>query len=156
MGDGPMTGMKTKITAALMALAIGIGSFAPDAQALGRKDRQILTGIVIGAGAATLIHNGREARHEREARQRHHIASHTVNAAIQNVAYSFDAMGRSERLGLQRKMRAAGYYGGGIDAAWGPGMRNAFLRLFQDNPGAARVSADPDAVHGFMYDLARG
>lgn len=147
-----MTSATTKFTAALMALAIGAGSFAHDAQALGRKERQIMTGIVIGAGATALIHKGREARHERE---RHRLASNTVNAAIHNVAYGFDGLGRSQRMSLQRTMRSAGYYGGGIDAAWGPGMRNAFLRMFQDNPGAARVSADPNAVHGFLLDLAR-
>lgn len=151
-----MTGTTTKFTAILMAIAIGAGSFATDAQALGRKDRQILTGVVIGAGAATLIRKGRDARHEREARERNHVASSTVNAAIHNVGASFDAMGRNDRMSLQRNMRAAGYYGGGIDGAWGPNMRNAFLRLFQDNPGAARVSADRNAVRGFMSDLARG
>lgn len=157
-----MTGMTTKFTAILMAIAIGAGSFATDAQALGRKDRQILTGVVIGAGAATLIRKGRDARHEREAREareareRNHVASSTVNAAIHNVGASFDAMGRNDRMSVQRNMRAAGYYGGGIDGAWGPNMRNAFLRLFQDNPGAARVSADRNAVRYFMGDLARG
>ncbi|WP_411839661.1 peptidoglycan-binding domain-containing protein [Paracoccus sp. ME4] len=147
--------MTRKFTAILMAIAIVTGSFATDAQALGRKDRQILTGVVIGAGAATLIRKGREARHEREARERDQIAAGTVDAAIDNAGTSFGAMGRSDRLSLQRNMRAAGYYGGGIDGAWGPGMRTAFLLLFRDNPRAARVSADRAAVRGFMSDLAR-
>lgn len=148
-----MAGMTMKLTAILMALSIGAGGFTTEAQALGRKERNIAVGIVIGAAATKLIQNGREIR---QTRARNHLASSTVNAAIHNVDYSFNSMSHGQRLSLQRNLRAAGYYGGGIDGAWGVGMRNAFLRMFQDKPAAARISADRNAVHGLMFDLARG
>ncbi|WP_050528103.1 peptidoglycan-binding domain-containing protein [Pseudorhodobacter aquimaris] len=143
---------KTIATACVLSLTLGL---AAPAQALGKKERNVLMGIAAVAVVGAIINNDRKSKAE-AAPQRHphrapayqphkpqytppkaHIPRHKTGRVIGNAApygsglYDtaaarvFNNYSYRERVKIQRRLARAGFYNSTIDGSFGPGTYQA-------------------------------
>ncbi|MFN4155429.1 MAG: peptidoglycan-binding domain-containing protein [Paracoccaceae bacterium] len=82
-----------------------------------------------------------QPQHHARPRQDHHQstsgrvigANNSVHATI--AAQSFNSYSAAQRRAIQSRLRAFGYYNGGIDAAFGPGTYRAVVAYARDTGG---------------------
>ena len=95
-------------------------------------------------------------QHHYRPRQEHHhstsgrvIGSNTsVHATV--AAQSFNSYSAAERRAIQNRLRAFGYYTGGIDAAFGPGTYRAVVAYARDTGGERQLQSRAGAYG--VYD----
>lgn len=169
-----MKSITNTATAALLGLVVAVSSIPTQAEALGRKERNILATIggiaVIGAIAKEA--NSGERDHHRAAppprnhhyedryqpRRDHHRQSSVEAQLERKVAMLRDAFNnapRHDRRDAQRNLQRMGFYNGGIDGAWGRGTERAMARLLLDANGNFDRIHDRGSAQRFLQDLAR-
>ncbi|MDO8882336.1 MAG: peptidoglycan-binding domain-containing protein [Pseudotabrizicola sp.] len=82
--------------------------------------------------------------HYRPRQDHHHSTSGRVigsNASVHSTiaAQSFNSYSVAQRRAIQSRLRAFGYYNGGIDAAFGPGTYNAVVAYARDSGGERQL-----------------
>lgn len=133
---------KTKVIAGLTALTIAAVPATP-ALAWGEKEQ----GFVAGVATAVIVDEILKNRRARmgaapvyvapapiyvEPRHTYVEPRHTTSIHATPAARAFQSYTTSERKAIQRKLRAWGYYRGGIDGAFGPGTYNAIIAYARD------------------------
>jgi len=126
-----LTAARTTAAAALTALAVAAVPATP-ALAWGKKEQGFLAGVVTAVIIDELI-EGNRARRVAPAPAPVYPApvySDPAPATYSSVhatpaARAFNSYSREERKAIQRGLRHAGYYSGGIDGVFGPGTYNA-------------------------------
>ncbi|MBA4324358.1 MAG: antifreeze protein [Rhodobacter sp.] len=133
---------KTKVIAGLTALTIAAVPATP-ALAWGEKEQ----GFVAGVATAVIVDEILKNRRARmgaapvyvapapiyvEPRHTYVEPRHTTSIHATPAARAFQSYSASERKAIQRKLRAWGYYRGGIDGAFGPGTYNAIIAYARD------------------------
>jgi len=157
--------VKSVKTAALSALlAVSLALPATPALAWGDREQGVLTGIIGTLAVGGLI---REANKDRtpapryyyvEPRPQHYYGngnghrSSRVQESVYNTpaAQAFNSYSRSERLAIQRRLSAQGYYYGGIDGSFGPGTYRAVEAYARDSGNRDRLSSRNGAFA--LYD----
>lgn len=77
---------------------------------------------------------------------------HTTSIYATPAARAFQSYSLSERKAIQRKLRAWGYYRGGIDGAFGPGTYNAITAYARDEGISLSTTAKAyGAFDGMIY-----
>lgn len=133
--------VKTAAVSAVAATSIFIGSVIP-AQAFGERERAFLQGIATAVIVDKLIEG------QRPRRQQPVYVAPPVTFVPQEPAYhprpvqisiyqtpaarAFNSYSRSERVAIQRRLSAMGYYRSGIDGSFGPGTYNAVVAYARD------------------------
>lgn len=138
---------KTKVIAGLTALTIAAVPATP-ALAWGEKEQGFVAGVATAVIVDEILKNRRarmgaapvyvapapiyvEPRHV-EPRHTYVEPRHTTSIHATPAARAFQSYSASERKAIQRKLRAWGYYRGGIDGAFGPGTYNAIIAYARD------------------------
>ncbi|MGL4321543.1 MAG: peptidoglycan-binding domain-containing protein [Paracoccaceae bacterium] len=132
--------VKTAAVSAIAATSIFMGSLTP-AQAFGDRERAFLQGIATAVIVDKLISQPRR-------QQPVYVAPPPVTFVPEQPVYqprpaqvsiyqtpaarAFNSYGRAERLAIQRRLAALGYYRSGIDGAFGPGTYNAVVSYARD------------------------
>lgn len=165
--------IKSTAIAGLTALSLAFGAAAP-AQALGKNERNFLKGVaatlIIGAilndanNRATAApqpqpryeprHEPRrepryEPRHDRRPDQGRVVGS-SGSVAGSVAAQAFNTYGHADRRAIQTRLRAYGYYSGGIDGAYGPATHRAVVAYARDSGGANQLNSRAGAYG--VYD----
>jgi hypothetical protein len=155
--------VKTTAIAALTATALIATSLVP-ANALGRDERKFLQGAV----AAIIVDQLIEGAQDRRRRQPVYVPQRPIYAPQPQPYYephyqpqrtsiystpaarAFNSYGRGERVAIQQRLRAMGYYRAGIDGSFGPSTYNAILAYAQDS-GLGRNLGSTNTAFG-VYD----
>ncbi|QYK42755.1 MAG: peptidoglycan-binding protein [Paracoccaceae bacterium] len=136
-----MTFAKTA-AAAVTAFALAAGTAAP-AHAWGKNEQNFLKGVLAAAAVGAIINHNRNKAHAQPqpqyfapapAPRPHHGAPHYGNPApvYTPVAAAFNEYSPASRRAIQTRLRAYGYYRGGIDGTFGPGTRAAIEAYARD------------------------
>jgi hypothetical protein len=149
--------MKTSLVGATAALAIAAAAVTP-ADALGKRDRDIILGlttaVIIGAlinDAQTRDRGGRVQVIEPEPQYFAPEAPVVHAPVVRNSIYrtpaavAFNGYSREERFAIQRKLAAYGYYRRGVDGSFGPGTYNAVLAFAADNGLSSNLQSTGEA-----------
>lgn len=135
--------VKTAAVSAVAATSIFMGSLAP-AQAFGDRERAFLQGIAAAVIVDKLITEGQRPRRQQPVytappvnyvpQEQVYVPrpTHTVSIYKTPAARAFNSYGRAERVAIQRRLSALGYYRSGIDGAFGPGTYNAVVAYARD------------------------
>ena len=68
------------------------------------------------------------------------------------AAQAFNSYSRGERMAIQRRLRAAGYYHSSVDGAFGPGTYNAVVAYARDTGTSLGNTGNAYAVYdGVLY-----
>lgn len=150
--------IKTPAIATIAALSITLGAAAP-AKALGRNERNFLTGVAATLLIGALINSQNRTRavapppapaphratpphyvppYEQPATGR--VVGSSSSIYTTNAARAFNSLSSAERRTVQSRLRAYGYYAGGIDGAFGPGTYNAMVSYARDTQGESQLS----------------
>lgn len=144
---------KTNLIAGLTALSIAAVPATP-ALAWGEKEQ----GFVAGVATAVIVDEILKNRRARMAPV--YVAPapvyveprHTTSIYATPAARAFQSYSASERKAIQRKLRAWGYYRGGIDGAFGPGTYNAITAYARDEGTSLSTTAKAYGVYdGLLY-----
>ncbi len=152
--------VKTAAVSALAATSIFIGSLAP-AQAFGDRERAFLQGIAAAVIVDKLITEGQRPRRQQPVYvappvtfvpQEPVYVPRPVQTSIYHTpaARAFNSYSRAERVAIQRRLAAMGYYRSGIDGSFGPGTYNAVVAYAQD-AGQASSLGGTNTAFG-VYD----
>ncbi len=150
--------LKTAAVGTVTALAIAAASVSP-AAALGKRDREILLGLTTAVIIGALISNAQrdddrprgrviEPEPQGSARPDRPVAHPpAASASIYRTpaATAFDGYAREERLAIQQRLKAYGYYTRGIDGIFGPGTYQAVLAFAADSGLSANLRSTADA-----------
>lgn len=152
--------VKTAAVSAIAATSIFMGSLAP-AHAFGDRERAFLQGIATAVIVDKLITEGQRPR-----RQQPVYVAPPVTFVPQEPAYhprpvqtsiyqtpaarAFNSYSRAERVAIQRRLSALGYYRSGIDGSFGPGTYNAVVAYARD-AGQASSLGGTNTAFG-VYD----
>ncbi|MEZ5796011.1 MAG: peptidoglycan-binding domain-containing protein [Paracoccaceae bacterium] len=119
--------IRNSAIAATTALALA-GTIAAPAQAWGKKEQ----GFVAGVATAVIVDQLFFKNHNRYVapaptpRPVYADPAPSYSSIYRTpAAQAFNSYSREERKAIQRRLRASGYYHGGIDGAFGPGTYNA-------------------------------
>jgi Putative peptidoglycan binding domain len=135
--------VKTAAVSALAATSIFVGSLAP-AQAFGDRERAFLQGIATAVIVDKLITEGQRPRRQQpvyvappvtfvpQEPVYTHRPTHTTSIYQTPAARAFNSYSRAERVAIQRRLSALGYYRSGIDGSFGPGTYNAVVAYARD------------------------
>ena len=153
---------KTTLIAGLTALTIAAVPATP-AQAWGEKEQ----GFVAGVATAVIVDEILKNRRARlgaapvyvapaptyvEPRHTYVEPRHTTSVYATPAARAFQSYSASERKAIQRKLRAWGYYRGGIDGSFGPGTYNAITAYASDEGVSLSTTAKAyGAYDGLLY-----
>lgn len=151
---------KTTLIAGLTALSIAAVPATP-ALAWGEKEQ----GFVAGVATAVIVDEILKNRRARMAapvyvapaptfvEPRTYVEPrHTTSIYATPAARAFQSYSASERKAIQRKLRAWGYYRGGIDGAFGPGTYNAITAYARDEGASLSTSAKAYGVYdGLLF-----
>jgi Putative peptidoglycan binding domain len=143
---------KSTVIAAITALSIAAIPAAP-AQAWGDKEQGFVAGVATAVIIDEILKNNRKARaYDRrqdpvyvEPRPTRTVSLHSTPAARAFQNYSL-----AERKAIQRKLRAWGYYRGGIDGSFGPGTYNAVVAYARDEGASGNLKSTAGAYA--IYD----
>ena len=157
-----VTKARTAVVAALTAASIAAIPATP-ALALSEKDKAFLGGVATAVIVEELLKN-RKARLAAPAPV--YVAPaptfvdphpyveprRTTSIYATPAARAFQSYSVSERKAIQRKLRAWGYYRGGIDGAFGPGTSNAITAYARDEGGSLSSTAKAYGVYdGLLF-----
>lgn len=142
--------VRTTATAALAALAVAVT--AAPALAWGKKEQGFVAGVATAIIIDELIENNRARRAAPPVyapapayvEPRTHYRSSVYSTT---AAQAFNSYSRGERKAIQRRLRAAGYYHGGIDGAFGPGTYNAVTAYARDSGISLRGTGSAYSVY---------
>lgn len=153
---------KTTLIAGLTALTIAAVPATP-AQAWGEKEQ----GFVAGVATAVIVDEILKNRRARlgaapvyvapaptyvEPRHTYVEPRHTTSVYATPAARAFQSYSASERKAIQRKLRAWGYYRGGIDGSFGPGTYNAITAYARDEGTSLSSTAKAYGVYdGLLF-----
>jgi hypothetical protein len=152
--------VKTAAVSAIAATSILMGSLAP-AQAFGDRERAFLQGIATAVIVDKLITEGQRPRQQAPVYvappvtfvpQEPVYVPRPVQTSIYHTpaARAFNAYSRAERVAIQRRLAALGYYRSGIDGSFGPGTYNAVVAYARD-AGQANSLGGTNTAFG-VYD----
>jgi Putative peptidoglycan binding domain len=152
--------VKTAAVSAIAATSIFMGSLAP-AQAFGDRERAFLQGIATAVIVDKLIEGQRPRRQQPVyvapppvafVPQQPVYQQHPVQISIYQTpaARAFNSYSRAERVAIQRRLAALGYYRSGIDGSFGPGTYNAVVAYARD-AGQASSLGGTNTAFG-VYD----
>ncbi|MFE3837330.1 peptidoglycan-binding domain-containing protein [Pseudogemmobacter sonorensis] len=133
--------LKNTSIAALAAVTMATAAASP-ALAWGKKEQ----GFVAGVAAAIIIDEIIESKRHRKAtppapvyvapRPPVHVAPsrpvHTTSIHATPAAQAFKSYSVAERRAIQRRLKAHGYYRGGVDGVFGQGTYNAITAYARD------------------------
>ena len=80
----------------------------------------------------------------------HQQPTHTISLYQTPAARAFNSYSRAERVAIQRRLAAMGYYRSGIDGSFGRGTYNAVVAYAQDNGLSGNLSGTNTAFG--VYD----
>jgi hypothetical protein len=133
--------VKTAAVSAIAATSIFMGSLTP-AQAFGDRERAFLQGIATAVIVDKLIETQRPRRQAPvyvappvtfvPDQPTYHPRPVQTSIYQTPAARAFNSYGYSERVAIQRRLAALGYYRSGIDGAFGPGTYNAVVAYARD------------------------
>ena len=152
---------KTTLIAGLTALSIAAVPATP-ALAWGEKEQGFVAGVATAVIVEELLKNRRArmgapvyvapAPTYVEPRTVYVEPRHTTSIYATPAARAFQSYSVSERKAIQRKLRAWGYYRGGIDGAFGPGTYNAITAYARDEGGSLSSTAKAYGVYdGLLF-----
>ena len=152
---------KSTLIAGLAALSIAAVPATP-ALAWGDKEQGFVAGVATAVIVDELLKNNRKARlYDRgytagptyvEPRPVYSEPRHTSSIYATPAARAFQSYSLSERKAIQRKLRAYGYYRGGIDGAFGPGTYNAVAAYARDEGQSLKSNSAAYGVYdGLLY-----
>jgi hypothetical protein len=152
--------VKTAAVSAIAATSILMGSLTP-AQAFGDRERAFLQGIATAVIVDKLISEGQRPRRQQPVYvappvtfvpQEPVYVPRPVQTSIYHTpaARAFNSYSRAERVAIQRRLAALGYYRSGIDGAFGPGTYNAVVAYARD-AGQASSLGGTNTAFG-VYD----
>lgn len=153
--------VKNTAIAALTAAAVFATSLVP-ANALGRDERKFIQGAVAAIIVDQLLEGARDRRHRQPvyapqqpvyAPQPHYQPQYQpqrTSIYSTPAARAFNSYGRGERIAIQQRLRAMGYYRSGIDGSFGPSTYNAIVAYAQDSGLGNRLSSTNTAFG--VYD----
>lgn len=149
---------KSTAIASIAALSIALGAAAP-AEALGRNERNFLKGVAATLLVTALINQSKartapapstnqtanrttapryEPRYDQHATGR--VVGSSSSIYTTHAARAFNSLSPSERRLVQSRLRAYGYYSGGIDGTFGPGTYGALVAYARDTSGESQLS----------------
>lgn len=163
--------VKTTAIAALTAAAVFTTSLAP-ANALGRDERKFIQGAVAAIIVDQLIEGAQDRRrrgpvyvqprqpvyapqpqyYAPQPRYEEHYQPQRTSIYSTPAARAFNSYGRGERVAIQRRLRAMGYYRSGIDGSFGPSTYNAIVAYAQDS-GLGRNLGSTNTAFGVYNSL---
>ncbi len=152
---------KTTLIAGLAALSIAAVPATP-ALAWGEKEQGFVAGVATAVIVDELLKNRRArmgapvyvapAPTYVEPRTVYVEPRHTTSVYATPAGRAFQSYSASERKAIQRKLRAWGYYRGGIDGAFGPSTYNAVAAYARDEGTSLATSANAYGVYdGLLY-----
>jgi Putative peptidoglycan binding domain len=157
--------VKTTAIAALTAAAVFTTSLVP-ANALGRDERKFIQGAVAAIIVDQLLEGARDRRGRAPVYAPQYAPRQPVYAPQPHyepqyqpqrtsiystpAARAFNSYGRGERIAIQQRLRAMGYYRSSIDGSFGPGTYNAILAYAQDSGLGNRLGSTNTAFG--VYD----
>jgi hypothetical protein len=149
--------VKTAAVSAIAATSIFIGSLTP-AQAFGDRERAFLQGIATAVIVDKLITEGQRPRYQAPppvvtyVPQQPVYVPQPVQTSIYHTpaARAFNSYSRAERVAIQRRLAALGYYRSGIDGSFGPGTYNAVVAYARDAGQSSSLSGTNTAFG--VYD----
>lgn len=161
------------LTAGLLGLAVAISSIPTQAEALGRKEKNILATIGGIAVIGAIANNANDRDDRRDNRRyehhapRHHYQGeyqrqdrghHSVEAQLERkvtlLRTAFRNAPRHIKIDAQRNLRDMGFYRGGVDGAWGRGTERAMADILLDARGNFDRVHDRGSASRFLQDLA--
>jgi hypothetical protein len=149
--------VKTAAVTALTATALFASTLVP-AQAFGDRERSFLQGVV----AAVIVDKLIEDSHRPRVQAQPQVVyvpqepvyqpqpTHTISLYQTPAARAFNSYSRAERVAIQRRLAAMGYYRSGIDGSFGRGTYNAVVAYAQDNGLSDRLAGTNTAFG--VYD----
>ncbi len=135
---------KSTMIAALTALSIAAVPATP-ALAWGEKEQGFVAGVATAVIVDEILKQNRKAREVRRAPEVVYADPRPTRPVQATSVYrtpaaqAFNSYSRSERLAIQRALRAWGYYRGGLDGAFGPGTYNAITAYARDEGLSANL-----------------
>ncbi len=169
--------VKNMTITAVTALSLAIGAAMP-ANAWGQREQDVLKGVVgtIVAQSVLTQYGVLQPRQPRPQyyrppvyrappvvyQQPRYVApryvqpvyvqrpTYTSSVYSTAAAYAFNSYSTGERMAIQRRLAAAGYYYGGIDGAFGPGTYTAVSAYAADRGLSARLASREGAFG--VYD----
>jgi hypothetical protein len=131
--------MLPHLTKTLAAAAIAFAATqASPAQAWGKPEQDVLTGILGTLAIQSLIRHD-EAHRQPQAAPPPRYEEVPVYAPARPVAVSrtaaaraYNSYSRAERVAIQKRLRAYGYYRGSADGVFGPGTYSAVTAYARD------------------------
>jgi hypothetical protein len=154
--------VKNTAIAALTAAAVFATSLAP-ANALGRDERKFIQGAVAAIIVDQLLEGAQDRRRREpvyvqprqpvyapQPRYEEHYQPQRTSIYSTPAARAFNSYGRGERVAIQQRLRAMGYYRSGIDGSFGPSTYNAIVAYAQDSGLGNRLSSTNTAFG--VYD----
>lgn len=153
------TAAKTSAIAAIAALSVAAIPATP-ALAWGDKEQGFLAGVVTAVIVDKIIDGNRKTYRPAPAPAPVYAdpnpgyGSGYTSIYATPAARAFGSYSREERKAIQRQLRRAGYYSGGIDGAFGPGTYNAVTAYARDAgaSGNLRTTGGAFAVYdGLLF-----
>lgn len=161
--------VRTTAITAVTALSLAFTAAAP-AHALGKNERNILTGVAAALIVNALVKQARPAPQPRYVQpqyaqpqyvqpqyfapqyepRRKHNHGNGVSIYRTPAAVAFNSYSREERRLIQRRLAGYGYYRNGIDGSFGPGTYNAVAAYARDAGVGAKL-ANREGAYG-VYD----
>jgi hypothetical protein len=154
---------KSAAIATVTALSVAITAAAP-AQALGKNERNFLKGVAATVIIGALINDARartpapqpqpvyrpHPQPQPTYRPAPHYDPHPAGGRVIGsstsvhttlAAQTFNTYSPAQRRAIQTRLRAFGYYTGGIDGAFGPATYRAVLAYARDSGGEAQLQS---------------
>jgi hypothetical protein len=146
---------KSRMIAALTALSIAALPAAP-ALAWGDKEQGFVAGVAAAVIVDQILTHNRRARAAYGAPVQYYVDPRASSPSTYSSVYStpaaraFQSSSVSERKAIQSRLRAYGYYRGGIDATFGPGTYSAITAYAKDQGRSGNLSSTSGAYA--IYD----
>ncbi|MCB6179143.1 peptidoglycan-binding protein [Rhodobacter sp. Har01] len=140
------TTARTTALAALTALSVAAIPAAP-ARAWGEGEQNFVAGVVTAVVVGEMLKQGRKSRAAPPAPTYAPAPVYadpaptytTTSIYATPVARAFNTYSAAERKAIQRSLRQAGYYAGGIDGSFGPRTYNAVVSYARDAGAAGNL-----------------
>lgn len=152
--------VKTTLVAGIAALSVAVT--AVPAMAWGKKEQGFVAGVATAVIVDQLIEGHRARRGNpppvyyapapRPAPPVYHEPRPTYSTSVYSTpaAQAFKSYSAGERRAIQRRLKASGYYYGGIDGAFGPGTYNAVAAYARDSGASGNLRSTGGAFA--LYD----
>lgn len=134
---------KRNLAAALTVASLIAALPAAPALAWDEREQGFVAGVATAVIIDQILKDGRRAREVRRAPVYNFIqpaAPATTSIYRTPAARAFQSYSSAERKAIQRKLRAYGYYRGGLDGSFGPGTYSAVVSYAADEGLSPRLS----------------